>query len=93
MSGGTGSPSSTNQRLFPRSSSSRVTAADGICDAGVTTSVEGNYILNVLSLHSLPGGENPSVGLRERMAKSCFCEPQTAIYTHIKETGAAGFCS
>lgn len=76
MSSGAGSPSSTkpNKHLFPWSSTTSVMAAD----ASVTMSVEGNYILNVLSLYSLPGGENPSVGLRERMEESCFFDPPNA---------------
>lgn len=52
-------------------------------------SVEGNYILNVLFLHSAPRGENPSATPADCMEKSCFLKPSNvAIYMDIK-TGRA----
>lgn len=85
------SPSSTkpNKHLFPSRCTASVMAAYWIPDKSVTMSMEGNYILNVLFLHSAPGGENPSVAPRDCMEKSCFLEPSnTAIYIDIK-TGRA----
>lgn len=86
------SPSSTkpNKHLFPSRYTASVMGAYRIPDNTVTMSMEGNYILNVLFLHSAPGGENLSVAPADCMEKSCFLKPSnTTIYVDIKTGRAA----
>lgn len=79
-----------NKHLFPSRYTASVMGAYRIPDNTVTMSIEGNYILNVLFLHSAPGGEYPSVAPADCMEKSCFLKPSnTTIYVDIKTGRAA----